>query len=118
MSEQAKPNVITLADVEDVYKVTYIPGQAFIVHLTCCELKFKREGKLYVANYQDVLTPKVYQVCTTVKDNETIYTRTEICSAKEVYEFLKCSGYPSPDEAIHLFQEGNIFGCPTSLVRI
>jgi hypothetical protein len=31
-SEQAKPNVSSLANVEDVYEVTYIPGQAFVVH--------------------------------------------------------------------------------------
>ena len=47
-----------------------------------------------------------------VQENESIYTRTEICPAKEAYEFLKCSGYPSPDEAINLFQDGNIFGLP------
>jgi hypothetical protein len=38
--------------------------------------------------------------------------RTEVYRAKEAYEFLKCSGYPSPDEAIYLFQDGNIVGAP------
>jgi hypothetical protein len=46
----------------------------------------------------------------TVAENESIYTRSEIKKAKEAYEFHKCSGYPLPDEAIHLFQDGNIFG--------
>jgi hypothetical protein len=48
----------------------------------------------------------------TVTENESIYTRSEIKKAKEAYEFIKYSGYPSPDEAIHLFQDGNIFGLP------
>jgi hypothetical protein len=48
----------------------------------------------------------------TVAENESIYTRSEIKEAKEAYELLKCSGYPSPDETIHLFQDGNIFGLP------
>jgi hypothetical protein len=34
----------------------------------------------------------------------------KILKANEAYEFLKCSGYPSPEEAIHLFHNGNIFG--------
>jgi hypothetical protein len=113
VSEQAKPNVLSLADVEDVYEVTYILGQAFIVHLPGRELEFKRKGKLYGANYKDVILPKVQQqVCAMVQENESIYTRTEIHRAKEAYEFLKCSRYPSPDEAINLFQDGNIFGLP------
>jgi len=37
-----------------------------------------------------------------VQENESTYTQTEICKAKEAYEFLRCSGYPSPEEAIHL----------------
>jgi hypothetical protein len=47
-----------------------------------------------------------------VQENESTYTQTEICKAKEAYEFLRCSGYPLPEEAIHLFQDGNIIGLP------
>jgi hypothetical protein len=32
-SINAEPNVLCLLDVEDMYKVTCIPGQAFVVHL-------------------------------------------------------------------------------------
>jgi hypothetical protein len=94
-----------------LYRVTYVPGEAFIVHLPSYDLAFKRTGKLYVANCRQILTP--YKVVhATVAKNECIYTRSEIKKAKEAYEFLKCSGYPSLDEAIHLFQDGNIFGLP------
>jgi hypothetical protein len=75
-SKQAKPNVLKLAEVKDV---TYILGQAFIVHLPGCELEFKRKKKLYIANYKDVISPKVQQqVCTMVQENESIYSRTDI----------------------------------------
>jgi hypothetical protein len=97
--------------VEEMYKVSHVPGQAFIVHLPAVDLEFKRTGKLYIANFNQV-APTVHQVCATVKENESIYMGTEIQKAKEAYEFLKCSGYPSPDEAIHLFHDGNIFGLP------
>jgi hypothetical protein len=41
---------------------------------------------------------------------ESLYMHTVIHKAKEAYEFFNNSGYPSPDEAIHMFQDGNIFG--------
>lgn len=80
VSEQAKPNMLSLAEVEDIYEVMYIPGQAFIVHLPGHDLEFKCKGKLYIANYKDVIMPQgQQQVCATVQENESIYTRTEIC---------------------------------------
>lgn len=54
-SKYAKPSVLRLSDVEDLYKVSYVPGQAFIVHLPSGDLEFKRTGKLYVANFQQLL---------------------------------------------------------------
>jgi hypothetical protein len=111
-SEQANPSVLSLSDVEDMYKVTYVPRKAFIVHLLAGDLEFKRNGKLYIANFNQILAPTVHQACATVKENESVYTHAEIKKAKEAYELLKCSGYPSPDEAIHLFHDGNIFGLP------
>jgi hypothetical protein len=109
-SENAKPNVLSLAEVEDMYRVTYKPGQAFVVHLPGREVEFKRVGKLYVANLRTLL--KHDAVYTTVRENEDIYTRAEVHKAKIAYEFLKCSGYPSPEEAVHLIQDGNVFGLP------
>jgi hypothetical protein len=109
-SANAKPNVLSLAEVEDMYSVTYIPGQMFTVHLPGKDVEFKRTGKLYVANFYSLLHPKA--VLATVQDNEDLYTHAEVHKAKEAYEFLKCSGYPSPEEAIHLLQDGNMYGLP------
>jgi hypothetical protein len=47
--------VLSLSDVEDLYKVSYVPDQAFIVHLPSCDLEFKRTGKLYIANFNQIL---------------------------------------------------------------
>jgi hypothetical protein len=47
-SEQANPSVLSLSDVEDFYRVTYVTGGAFILHLPSYDLAFKRTGKLYV----------------------------------------------------------------------
>ena len=43
-SEQANPSVLCLSDVEDMYRVTYVPGEAFVVHLHSYDLPFKRTG--------------------------------------------------------------------------
>jgi hypothetical protein len=72
-----------------VYRATYIPGEAFIVHLPRFNLEFERTGKLYMANFSDLTTPPLHHVCATVQENESIYTHTEIHRAKEAYEFLK-----------------------------
>jgi hypothetical protein len=78
------------------------------VHLPGKDVEFTRKGKLYIANFQDLL--RCQEVYATVRENEELYTRAEVQKAKEAYEFLKCSGYPSPEEAIHLLQDGNVFG--------
>jgi hypothetical protein len=58
----------------------------------------------------DIILPQASTCyCTRI---ESTYISFEIKKAKEAYEFLKCSGYPLLDEAIHLFQDGNIFGLP------
>jgi hypothetical protein len=54
-SEDAKLNVLSLADVEDMFPVTYVPGKAFVVHLLGRDLEFVRRGKLYVAHIQKIL---------------------------------------------------------------
>jgi hypothetical protein len=94
-----------------MYKVSRVPGEAFVVHLPAGDLVFKRTGKLDIADCRKLLNDSK-NVNATVKENESLYTRSEIKKAKEAYEFLKCSGYASPNEAIHLFQDGNIFGLP------
>jgi hypothetical protein len=107
-SEQANPSVLSLSDVVDLYKVSYVSGEAFIVHLPTYDLAFKRTGKLYVAYCRQLILTPCKVVHATVVENESIYTQSQIKKAKEAYEFLKCSGYPLPDEAIHLFQDGNM----------
>jgi len=41
-----------------------------------------------------------------------VYTKEELRRAREVYELVKNSGYPSPNEALHLLTDGNIQGLP------
>jgi hypothetical protein len=107
-SEDTKANVLSFADVEDMYEITYIRGEAFIVHMGDRDLVFKRREKLYVADLQET----EYRVQATVRENEMVYTKEEVGRAKLAHEFLKNSGYPSIGEAVHLLTDGNVCGVP------
>ena len=47
-------------------------------------------------------------MCTTARENALVYTKEELRRAKEVYELVRNSGYPSPNEVMHLLTDGNI----------
>jgi hypothetical protein len=107
-SAETKANVLSFADVEDLYDITYVRQQAFVVHMQDRDLVFSRREKLYVADIYD----EEYVVQATVRENEALYTKEEVKRAKEAYEFLRKSGYPSVGEAVHLLTDGNVRGIP------
>ncbi len=43
-SKQANPSMLSLSDVEDLYKVSYVPDEVFVVHLPAYDLAFKKTG--------------------------------------------------------------------------
>ncbi len=51
-SEHTKANVLSFAEVEDKYRVTYVAQKAFVVHMQDRELTFSRRQKLYVADWE------------------------------------------------------------------
>jgi len=106
-SEHTKVNVLSFADVEDKYEITYVHGQKFTVHMPEEDVVFEQKSKLYVADWC-VETAVNATVC----EKEQLYTKEEIRRAKIAHEFLKCSGYPSVGEATHLITEGNVVGMP------
>jgi hypothetical protein len=110
-SEHTKANILSFAEVEDMYKVTYKGGAAFVVHMADRNVEFKRKEKLYVADW----VVDSY-VCATVQENALVYTKEELRRAKEVYELIRNSGYPSPNEAMHLLTDGNVRGMPVLTV--
>ncbi len=101
-SEETRVNVLSFAEVEELYNITYMPRAAFIVHLPEQDLEFKRKGKLYVADFTEHKPLYVMQV----------YTKAEEERAKRAYELVRNSGYPSYQEAIHLVEDGNIAQLP------
>jgi hypothetical protein len=65
-SEHTKANVLSFADVKDLYDITYVRKQAFIVHMADRDLVFKRKQKLYVADWGGTAS----MVAATVWENE------------------------------------------------
>ena len=90
-SEDAIVNVICFSDVEDKFEITYIPQEAFIVHLEeDHNIMYYRKGKLYVGVLDDVA-----DIYVTVEENESVYTKTGIKRSQMAYELVKNAGYPS-----------------------
>jgi hypothetical protein len=74
-------------------------------------VEFKRKEKLYMADW----VVDSY-ACAMVQENALVYTKEELRRAKEVYELIRNSGYPSPNEAMHLLTDGNVRGMPVLTV--
>jgi hypothetical protein len=53
-SEKMKANFLSFADVEDLYDITHVQKQAFIVHMGDKDLVFSRREKLYVADWDSM----------------------------------------------------------------
>jgi hypothetical protein len=111
-SEHTKANILSLVDVEDLYEITYSGGEAFVVHMKDRSIEFKCRDKLYIA---DLVTEKLY-VYATVQENEQVCTKEEVRKEKQTYELVKNSRYPSPNEVLHLIQDGNMGGMPMLMV--
>ncbi len=103
-SEDTHTNVLSFSEVEDKYRIMYVPQEAFIVHLPDRDVRFERRGKMYVADWTKSMSTYVTM---------GVYTEAEELRAKRAYELLRTSGYPSMAEAIHLVEDGNITDMPT-----
>ncbi len=102
-SDETIANVLSLAEVEELYGIiTYVPREAFIVHLPEQDIEFKRKGKLYVADFAEQKPVYVMQV----------YTKAEEERAKRAYELVYNSRHPSYQEATHLVEDGNTSHMP------
>jgi hypothetical protein len=76
-------------------------------------------GKLYVANYKDVLSPKVHQVCMIVQENEDTYALELRFTKPKRYMSFSNAVAIHPLMKLYIYIKMGIFlVCPTSLVRI
>ena len=80
--------------------MTYIPQEAYIVHMNDKDLVFKRRNKLYVADFLDWINQDFEEsyaaICMmTVAEREHMYTnKKEVIRVKKAGEFVKKYGFP------------------------
>ncbi len=101
-SEQTKANILSFAQVEDQYTITYKQKDCFIVHMPDRDIVFRRRDGMYVTDwteYKDVFTT-------------VVCTKGEQERAKKAYDLVRASGFPSLGEVIHLVEDGNIVNMP------
>jgi hypothetical protein len=98
-------NILSRADIEDKYDITYSQGKSYVVHLPGRDLAFVRRGKFYVADMSDwIVGPKLVNTTT----DTSIPIPSERWRGQKEMEFVRSAGYPSEKEAIHLVTDGNI----------
>jgi hypothetical protein len=112
-------SILSMADVEDLYKVTYVQGESITVHMDDRDVVFTRRDKMYVADFSDWLVDDQDRVgdrtlsLMTVKKKESLYTSKQVCKALAAGEFLKALGYPSEKDALELCVQGTYVTYPT-----
>ena len=122
-SESARVNVLSQADVEDLYEVVYTPGVSYTVKMADRDLVFYRRHKLYVVDMSEWIRPG-YKDNThnmsfmTVAEREHLYTRKERERTLKAGEFVKNAGFPSRVEAIQMMRNGNIEGIPHTVSKV
>ena len=114
--DECPANILSLLDVEKKYKVTYYPNKSMIVHMNDRDLEFKKKNKLYIADFSEWLETNndngTRNVMATYQDKAHTRTKKEITLAEKTREFLRNAGYPSPKEAGHLANDGNVVNIP------
>ena len=81
------------------------------------DVVFYRRNKMYVADFSEWLDGKNTENneninLMTTQERESLLTSKEVKKALEAKEFLRKAGYPSPKEANHLVNDGNVLNIP------
>ena len=108
-------NVLCMADVEDLYEITYEPGHSITVHMDEEDMVFYRRNKIYVGDMRKWETyprePQPAAMVTTVAANEAKLTTKGLKKVQAARGFIKAAGYPTLKEAVRLVQDGNLLEC-------
>ena len=109
-SETAMANVLSFAEVEDMFEITYPLGEGFVVNLHDRDILFACIRKLYIAKWDDVMNKARLHM--TTQEMESMYTKAKVKRDKQAYQLASTSGYPSVLELINLVEDENISGIP------
>jgi hypothetical protein len=76
-SNKTKSNFLSFTHIEDMYKITYVRDEGFMVHMH---------------NWDPM-----------VKENELLYSKEQVCRVKAAHKFICNCGYPLPREVQHIY---------------
>jgi hypothetical protein len=76
-------NILSMADIEDMYELTYIQGHSIAVHMDDRDLVFERREKTYIMDFSKWIVSDKKRVIN-VEDRESLYTHWQVCKALEV----------------------------------
>jgi hypothetical protein len=94
--DDSPTSIISLADIDDIYQVTYVQGESFTVHMDDHGIFFMRRDTIYIVDFSDWIVgnkERVQQMHTnlclmTVTDMESLYTCKLVRKVLEAGEFL------------------------------
>ena len=116
-SPEAITNVLSMALVEDLYRITYDSNveQAFTVHIDEFQkIKFHRKNQLYIKKLKSAQDYKFCMV-QTVQENKHFYTPRQIERAKLARMLYQAIGFPSIQDYKAVIKMNVIKNCPVTL---
>ena len=100
-------NLLSFAEIEDKYEITYIRKKGFIIHLeNGKKIYFKRKGKLYVCDWNEIKNES--EILVSVHEMEKLYAKRDVDKAREARDQMRTLGYPSKSDMIQLINSGGM----------
>jgi hypothetical protein len=112
-SDKIGVSVLSFAEVEAKYEITYKRKRCFIVHLPGRDLVFRRKRNMYVANMSDWGGPANAKARVNVAATSKLkrnFTHPEVKIARGATEFNRNAGAASKRGAVNLPTNGNTTG--------
>ena len=102
-------NILSFAEVEDKFDITYNPRESMVVHMKKRDVTFRRVRKLYVADMSDWIKAKPgIGLVTTVAERESGYSKREVTRAREARQLIENAGHVSQRDALEIVRGGNV----------
>lgn len=111
-TEDGVVNILSFAQVEEQFRVEYVPNVQFVVYAGELAIIFKKINGLYVSDLLDWNVKDKTVLVTTVAQEEARFTKLEVEKAKLANKFLMSAGYPSLPEAIRMLNGESTSGFP------
>mmetsp|Transcript_8146 Transcript_8146/g.11879 ORF Transcript_8146/g.11879 Transcript_8146/m.11879 type:complete len:557 (+) Transcript_8146:2397-4067(+) len=108
-SDHTHANILSLAEVEERFLVTYAPQENFIVHLPMTDIVFNRINGMYVADWEQVKTAYA------TSGTEAYIRRQKKRAPSKHTNYYVLVDTPLLERLYTLYRMGTLWICPISL---